>query len=270
MRKLSLMGLILLACLAFWLPAAPADPGGAKAEFKDCPSCPPMIPLPKDAVINAVARHELTWAEYIPAVREAQCPLPEPEYGRTYPEKNERLADAYPMTRLRPDQFDCYLGWISRKTGHRYRLPTPDEWERTARSGVQTRFPWGDEPGFGHAAVYKWFDPAQIADEKSRYDPRGLFGIYPVDSFAPNAGGLYDVIGNVGEFTSLKRRGTAQCISRLGEHRCQTYMLRGGGWGWIRQTLDDKLVGYDDVGLGAGKWSPLGASDNGFRIVRED
>src|SRR5690606_24148227 len=81
-----------------------------------------------------------------------------------------------------------YLSWLSRKTGHEYRLLTEAEWEYAARAQSQTDFAWGNEIGVGTAncdGCGSTWDNQQTA---------------PVGSFRPNAFGLHDMHGNVSEW----------------------------------------------------------------------
>lgn len=85
--------------------------------------------------------------------------------------------------------FDAvaYCEWLSRQTGHRYRLPTEAEWERAARGGKEGKlFSWGDAP------------PQSLPD----YARRWLTGPEPVGRYAPNGFGLYDIGDNVHEWCS--------------------------------------------------------------------
>jgi formylglycine-generating enzyme required for sulfatase activity len=73
--------------------------------------------------------------------------------------------------------------------GRRYRLPTEAEWEYACRAGSTTRFNTGETLGK---------DSARFA-LKSRTEPKST---KPVGSYPPNAWGLFDMHGNVWEWTN--------------------------------------------------------------------
>lgn len=73
--------------------------------------------------------------------------------------------------------------------GARYRLPTEAEWECAARAGTTTRFSYGDDPDYTELPNHAWFMT------------NGELTVHPVGQKLPNPWGLYDIEGNVWEWT---------------------------------------------------------------------
>ncbi|MEH6567874.1 MAG: SUMF1/EgtB/PvdO family nonheme iron enzyme [Halioglobus sp.] len=104
--------------------------------------------------------------------------------GRPIPKGNENL----PASGISFDEAEAYVDWLSRQTGHYYRLPSSAEWEYAARAGTSTAYSWGNEVGENTASCLNC---------KSDYTG----AIAPVGSFPANPWGLYDMHGNVWEWT---------------------------------------------------------------------
>ena len=96
--------------------------------------------------------------------------------------------DDLPATNVSWDDAEAYVSWLSRESGHYYHLPSASAWEYAARAGTTTNYAWGDAVGD---------KLANCLNCGAGYEGK----LAPVGSFPPNAWGLYDMHGNVWEWT---------------------------------------------------------------------
>ena len=176
--------------------------------------------------------------------------------------------DAHPVVCVGWNDARDYIAWLSAKTGRQYRLPSEAEWEYAARSGTITARYWGDGApdqcryGNGADQAFARHFPQAIAVTRNCSD--GYVFTAPAGSFKPNAWGLYDMLGNVWQWTADCWNGSHEGAPEDGSARldgdCARHVLRGGSW-----TNDPRaLRAAARVGFDAGDRT----DDAGFRLAR--
>lgn len=114
----------------------------------------------------------------------------------------------YPVVGVTWEQANAFCAWrtdyLLRGLGpearfvQRYRLPTEAEWEYAARGKNGSEFPWENENvKNGQGCFYANFKP-----DRGNYTEDGNLITSKVALFSPNSNGLYDMAGNVAEWTS--------------------------------------------------------------------
>jgi len=174
----------------------------------------------------------------------------------------------HPVVCVNWNDAKAYVGWLSQKTGKTYRLPTEAEWEYAARAGTSAPRYWGDD---NSSACRN----ANVADSTALsalgWDAAKNFSctdgyVYtaPVAQFQANAFGLYDMLGNVWEWTedcyNTSYNGAPTTGSAWLTGDCSRRVSRGGSWlhspGGVRSAYRSK---------GSASLRDL---DYGFRVSR--
>ena len=223
-----------------------------------------------------MSAHEVTWDEYrlfmfsnqageatlqdagVDAVSRPTRPYVEMSFGMGI--------NGYPAISMTQHAANKYAEWLSAKTGHFYRLPTEAEWEYACRAGTQTAFPWGDDAS--KLPEYAWFDD----NSDGKYQK--------VATKKPNPWGLYDMLGNVMEWTldqyaPYPASNTPVTEPWVKATKPYPHAVRGGAWtdsaGKCRcgaRVASDPSWKQQDPQLPKSIWYLTDAQGLGFRLVR--
>lgn len=263
-RRLKLLPM--LACLCAPLLAQAQTPGAPKPGevFRDCADCAEMVVVPAGefkmgaadvpmaapehrVVIAhpfAIGRREVTFAQWDRCVEAAACKYRASDQGWGRADR--------PVIDVSWDDAKEFVGWLSQKTGHPYRLPSEAEWEYAARAGSASPYWWGPDVGAGHAKC------EDCGGDQTRQT-------VPTGSFRPNPFGLYDTTGNAAEWVqdcwNASYRGAPADGAPWNSGDCSLRVLRGGsfaskasaGRSAARFRYDEDIRYYA----------------NGFRVVRD-
>jgi iron(II)-dependent oxidoreductase len=156
----------------------------------------------------SIDTHEVTNEEYARFLKATGTPAPWYWPKGEFPAGEER----FPVYNVNWEEAKTYCNWAGK------RLPTEAEWERAARGGLdRQKYPWGDDDQLRGRGHLNW-----------------AVGPVAVGSFPPNGFGLYDITGNVWEWTSdwydRDYYAASPELNPRGPDSSMYKVIRGGGW----------------------------------------
>jgi formylglycine-generating enzyme required for sulfatase activity len=210
------------------------------------------------------------------------------QLDRGYPANLSRQ----PVVRVSREEANGFCRWLTEKTGRTFRLPTEGEWEWAARAGTASPMWYGDlDADFApyenladestklFATKHIWMDELNGLGPAPRDEP-GFFAHLPridgvndgymisgdVGSYTPNPWGLYDMLGNVSEWTAsdYHNRGSSTemaSVDGMLNTNVTSATVRGGSW------RDRPYWGRAGVRRVYQPWQKI--HNVGFRIVCE-
>jgi formylglycine-generating enzyme required for sulfatase activity len=248
-------------------------------RFRDCPDCPEMLVLPAGSFQQGSED---------PAASPAEQPLREVAIARPFAIGvfevtlaqwdacqaaggcAQALSDNGWGRGLRPaimvswEDAQQYIAWLAKTTGQDYRLPSESEWEYAARAGAR-----GDWPASGPTGICA---QANLAGTETDFEWRHpdcgdtlALGTAPAGTFEANTFGLYDMIGNVAEWTAdcwnLSYLDAPADGSAWTRGICSSHVTRGGSW--VTGSREARLPAR--FNLRAGDRNDF----TGFRVARD-
>ena len=243
-------------------PPAPAPVAARSSEtvFKDCAACPTMVRVPAGEFMMGSPLSEAgRWSDEGPqhrvTVRSFAMGKTEVTQAQwravmgSNPNTFTSCGDDCPVEGVSWDDAQQFVARLSSQTRHAYRLPSEAEWEYACRAGSQQRYCGSD-----NVEDVAWFDSNSGATTHAAALKR------------PNGWGLYDMSGNVWEWTqdcwNANYNGAPTDGSAWTQGDCFQRVVRGGsGFGYPqylraagRNWYSTAVRGYDD----------------GFRVARTD
>ena len=158
--------------------------------------------------------------------------------GHSWRDPNFTQTDRHPAVCVSWNDAKAYVAWLSKKTGHTYRLPSEAEWEYAARANSGTARFWSDDSKqtCSYANVGDAGMAGALGRNKADYFQCSDGHMYtaPVGQFRPNAYGLYDIHGNVWQWIedcwNKNYQGAPVDGSAWVNGECGTRVERGGSW----------------------------------------
>ncbi len=178
-------------------------------------------------------KYEVSVADYQKCMTTGPCKRPKDHQFNKYCNLDAKGRDNHPINCVDWGDAVAYCSW---KGG---RLPLEAEWEKAARAGSKTAYPWGNDVTCKQAILDDGVTFGSVPNEP---DGCGEDRTWPIASRSANAYGLYDMHGNAGEWTANWYSPGA--ISDLyskgdlnGPANSRQRVVRGGSWDENRSNL---------------------------------
>jgi formylglycine-generating enzyme required for sulfatase activity len=192
MRRLFVTALAIL-CLALITAQARAAMEQQEQQSRDKEDAPRPVMIPVMVPIPGkhyeIGKYEVTQAEWRSVM------------GNN-PSKFGNCGDTCPVEKVSWDDAQAFIQKLNARTGMQFRLPTEEEWEYACYGGIRSEYCGGDD-----------------VDAVAWTDSKGNEQTHPAGQKQANGYGLYDMSGNVMEWTN-------DCW----EGNCAQHVFRGGSW----------------------------------------
>jgi len=227
----------------------------------------------------AMSKYEVTVGDFQKFVNVTGYKTDAEKQGTCYTYKDEKWSNYKGINWRNPNYYQnnnhpavcisfndaiAYAKWLSQQTGEVYRLSTEAEWEYAARAGTETSRYWGNDPDFAcsYANVHDNISKQNNGLSSTPHNcTDGYVKTAPVGSFKANQFGLFDMLGNVWEWTcseyeKIYNGKEKQCVKKS-----NSLVMRSSSWFDDPETV--RSANRDG-------FSPTNSfDDSGFRLVRD-
>ena len=184
--------------------------------------------------------------------------------GRAWQDHLMRSEGRQPVVNVSLEEASAYAEWLTSQTGKRYRLPSEAEWEYACRAGSLSAYCFGERLTCGEANIHSLQPPITPARGWRRFLPIcvPLNRACEVATYPANVWGLFEVHGNVWEFTTSPWTGPLDAENSAGMNQEGRWLVTKGG-SWFEGALDARAAArkpryFNELDLNLG-----------FRLVRE-
>lgn len=199
-------------------------------------------------------KHEVSVAEYRHCVKAGKCTVPKDHNRNQYCNYGDSTREDHPVNCVDWAEAQSYCSFVGG------RLPYEAEWEKAARAGSKTRFPWGQEVSCKNAILDDGKTTGSVPNEG---DGCGEDRTWKRGSRAANKLGLYDMHGNAGEwlhnwYTKDAIKGLYAKGDLAGPATGQKKLVHGGSWDENRANLRSSYRNIKNPVSGDGIYGSLG------------
>jgi formylglycine-generating enzyme required for sulfatase activity len=191
--------------------------------------------------------------------------------GMTWRKPGFDQTEDHPVVCVSYVDAQAFCQWLSKREKRSYNLPTEAQWEFACRAGTTGIFWWGDDLNVAqgkenlHDGSYDDWYATMVPNRFKRwlYWEDGFAQTSPVGHYQPNPWGLYDMLGNVGQWVRdwYGPYSSQTQTDPMGPDRAGMRIFRGGGWyalpHYARASKRNKVDGS------------FASNSLGFRVVLE-
>ena len=222
--------------------------------IKDCADCPEMVVIPAGSFVMGSEKNSLEkppHTVYIRSFLMGRTEVTQKQWLDVMGSNPSRFAACgpkCPVENVRWHEVEQFISKLNQKTGNKYRLPSEAEWEYAARAGTTTEWSHGNDQSM--LGNYAWY--AENSGGKTQ----------AVGQKLPNAFGIFDMHGNVWEWTQdcwhedYVGAPTDGSAWTTGCRYHNSRVLRGGSWviypadlrsairNWIIPDIRYNIIGF--------------------------